>query len=103
MGWKNINGVSYYYQQIRKGNDIHSVYVGHGLAAHRMAFQAELDSQERRTRSGPEKSERLQAEREDREVADWFSRVETIAQAAMMAAGYHKHHRSEWRRYRSEN
>ena len=34
----------------------------------------------------------------DREFADWFARVEGVAAAALMAAGFRRHHRSEWRR-----
>ena len=36
---------------------------------------------------------------EDREVADWFERMESLADGALLATGFHKH-RGQWRRRR---
>jgi hypothetical protein len=37
---------------------------------------------------------------EERAVAEWFDGVQAVADAAMLAAGYHKH-KGQWRRKRT--
>src|SRR5262249_1558855 len=46
------------------------------------------------------REERERSDAEERAVADWFDGVQAVADAAMIAAGFHKH-RGQWRRRRT--
>lgn len=100
MGWKNINGRWYYYRSRREAGRVVSEYLG---AAERGGLFASLDTTDRTRRfliRASEREERELAEREERELAEWFGRVEAVADAAIIAAGFHRHKRGEWRRRR---
>ncbi|MFO0888004.1 MAG: hypothetical protein U0790_02535 [Isosphaeraceae bacterium] len=63
---------------------------------------AELDAIDRIDRAAEreaERGEREEAEAEEKAVAGWFDEVQAAADAAMAAAGFHKH-RGQWRRKR---
>src|SRR5262245_38424745 len=100
MGWKTINGRRYYYRSVREGNRVRSVYVGQGDDANLIARAAEFDRNHRQSRRDAERFVQGQAEAEDRAFTAWFDRIEEQAQAALVAAGYHRHHRGEWRKRR---
>ena len=99
MGWKQINGRSYYYRSVRDGGRVGTEYVGTGEAA---SLIAQLDSIERERRKLERvdfQNERDRAEAEDREIEVWFDGIEAVADAAMLAADFHRHKR-QWRRRR---
>jgi hypothetical protein len=93
MAWKLRNGRAYLYKSIRLGGQVRTLYFGTGLAARTVALVEEQAREER----GRLREERRRMEREERETATWFENVEVLADAAMLAAGFHRHHR-EWRR-----
>lgn len=71
--------------------------------AERGALFALLDLEDREQREmerEAEREEREAAEREDRELTEWFDRIEAVAHAAIIAAGFYRHKRGEWRRRR---
>ena len=100
MGWKYINGRPYYYRSRREAGRVVTTYCGN-LEDGRLF--AALDAEDRRKRQAAreeEWAERRRADEEEKDFASWFARVESVAESAMIAAGYHKHHRSQWRRRR---
>jgi hypothetical protein len=100
MGWKQINGDEYYYRSEREGGRVTTTYVGSGIAAQ---FAAMSDAEERAEREAERKvarAEREEAEAEERAVTEWFDDIQAVADAAMVAAGFHKH-KGQWRRRRS--
>jgi hypothetical protein len=99
MGWKRINGRSYFYRSVREGGRVRSEYVGGGEAGHLFAQLIAIDRQEREAEREDRRAERERFEGEERAIAEWFDRVEAVADAAMLAAGFHKHH-GQWRRRR---
>lgn len=75
-------------------------YVGTGLVAE---LEAELDAEERAARI--KQREELRAERQrwadvEEPVTTLCEMTELMARAALVLAGYHQHHRGEWRRWR---
>src|SRR5689334_4616220 len=96
MAWKHRNGRAYYYKSMRLGREVRTLYFGAGPLAAGVAF---LDDDARERRESL-RERRQRAEVEDQEFAAWFDRVEAVAEAALLAAGYHKHHRSQWRKRR---
>lgn len=91
---------NYYYRSERVNGQPRRMYVGTGLAAQ---LAAQLDDIAREQQA----LDRAQAERlraEAQELDDQVGRVDELAEllcrAAMLAAGYHRHHRGEWRKRR---
>ena len=100
MGWKTINGRRYYYKSEREGGRVKTTYFGageSGLLISRMESidRAEREAESRRT-SG---RARGVSDAEEKAVAEWFDDVQAVADAAMIAAGFHKH-KGQWRRKR---
>ena len=94
MPWKMIKGYRYYYKHNRVDGRFVSTCIGRGELAELMAGRAE---NARMRRSSEAIGRRDERDRE-RELSDWFDRIESMASALMVAAGYRKHHRSEWRK-----
>lgn len=100
MGWKTINGVKYLYMPMLIGGRVRSVYVGNGVLSRELSTLVERKEWLARQRNLLERKKRQAADAVDRECAEWFARVDRLAAAALVAAGYRKHHRSEWRKTR---
>jgi hypothetical protein len=100
MGWKTINGRSYYYRPKREGGRVVTEYVGGGEAASLIAQFETADRDRRDMQRHDERAERERMDAEDRAFAEWFQGVEVVANAAIEAAGFHRHHRGEWRKRR---
>jgi hypothetical protein len=99
MGWKTINGHRYFYKLEREGGRVKSTYFGARESGSLMAEWIALERLER-----AEERERLREDREEsdaaeRAISDWFDGVQAVAEAAMVAAGLHKH-KGQWRRRR---
>jgi hypothetical protein len=75
-------------------------YVGMGLVAE---LAARTDARECGRRRAEAEALRA-AERREQEADDLVGQVceatETLTRAALLSAGYHRHHRGEWRRRR---
>ena len=102
MGWEQrARGGWYYTRSRRVGGRVVREYVGTGLAA---ALAAELDAQERVEREARREALRAtQTEWEsvDARVDEVFQKTTTMTRLALVLAGYHQHHRGEWRRRRT--
>jgi hypothetical protein len=101
MGWETRRGRGRFYTRSRKVNGrIFRKYVGTGLVAE---LAAQQDAEERAQRLA--ERERLQ-----REAARWAAIAAPLTElsqlldgliaAALIAAGYHQHHRGAWRKRR---
>jgi hypothetical protein len=64
-----------------------------------MALTIAADRQEREAERRERRAEREESDAEERAISDWFDGVQAVADAAMVAAGYHKH-KGQWRRRR---
>ena len=101
MGWEKRKRGGLYYTRSKKINGrVVREYVGTGLLAE---LAAEMDALERLRRV--EEAEAWRAERERLEalegpVAKLCEITEALARAALLASGYHRHNRGEWRKRR---
>ena len=110
MGWKRINGREYYYRSEREGGRVTTTYLGAGdmgrlseildaeLRAEREA-EREAVRVEREAEREEARVAREEADAEEWAVAEWFDGVQAVADATMVAAGFHKH-KGQWRRKR---
>src|SRR5947208_1666991 len=99
MGWKKINGHSYYYRSVREGDRVRSEYVGQGEMAALIARANEFERNHRESMRKAAELERKDEDQEERAIAEWFDGVQAVADEAMRAAGFHKH-KGQWRRKR---
>jgi hypothetical protein len=101
MGWEKRDRGGLYYTRTRKvGGRVVREYVGGGILGHIAALQ---DAQERRQREGEAllwKEERERLEALVAPVEDLCEATETLSRAVLMAAGFRRHQRGEWRRNR---
>jgi hypothetical protein len=99
MGWKRINGRRYYYKSERVGSHVKTTYFGAGESGSVMAQIVSVERSERVAERIERLAEREESEAEERAVSDWFDDVQAMADAAMVAAGFHKR-KGQWRRKR---
>jgi len=101
MGWESRNGSGRYYTRSRRvGSRVKREYIGMGSAAETIAA---LDADTRRSRE--EERAAMNARREQMERAtalvdrSWQG-VLRLARTVLVANGYYRHHRGEWRKRR---
>ena len=99
MAWKTINGRRYYYKSERDGGRVRSTYFGAGEGGTLMAEMVALVRLERAADREQLREERQDSEAEETAVSEWFDGVQAVADAAMIAAGFHKR-KGQWRRKR---
>jgi hypothetical protein len=99
--WERRNRGGLYYTRSRKVDGrVVREYVGGGVLGE---IAARMDADERRQRE--EEAAFWIEERESLETLDGlteelYEAAEVLAQAALVAAGYHRHKRGEWRKRR---
>jgi hypothetical protein len=99
MGWKTINGRRYFYKSERVGGRVKTTYCGAGDPGKFMALLLAADREDREAERERRRAEREETDAEERAVSDWFEDVQAVADAALTAAGFHKH-KGQWRRER---
>lgn len=96
--WKTINGNRYYYVNVRAGGRRATRYVGPGErgwnAARAVASRRRRREMERRR----DRAEREHAAEVERGLDAVTREAVDAGVAAIEAAGWHRHHRGEWRR-----
>ena len=95
------NGRPRLQRSVRRDGRVTTEYVGSGEFASALGQLEAMDREERRRQLANEREERDRLDADDRPVAELFRLVEIIAGATLKAAGYHRHHRGEWRRRRT--
>jgi hypothetical protein len=102
MAWQVVNGRKYYYRAVRRFGRPRRVYVGAAddpaaeLAAaadHLRRLQREAAARERQAEQAPHRD----AEAALRALCE---RTDVLTRAALLAAGFRRHHRGQWRRRR---
>jgi hypothetical protein len=102
MGLERRGGRSYYYTAERVGGRVVKCYIGSGRVA---AIAAQFDAirrQERDAEQAAVRRARDELAALDAAVTPLDELADLLARAAMLAAGFHRHHRGEWRRRREQ-
>lgn len=100
MAWEQRGNHSYYYRKERDGSRLKSVYVGRGEIAQMVSqIQSSSPLLERlaRTFKSPEA---IKMEKSEAVIEQVTHVIQLLTQAALLAAGFHTHHR-QWRRKRN--
>lgn len=104
MGWeaRGDGCRSYYYRGRKVDGRVVKEYVGTGEVAE---LSAALDARERDARAAAAEALRERRARDaevDADVGAIEEAARVLAAATLLAAGYHRHHRGEWRRRRDD-
>ena len=103
MAWETRQRGGRYYTRSKKINGrVIREYVGAGLKGE---LAAAADARARAERKAQEIAWRAEQERMEAALApfeDFYDGVEILARASLILAGYHQHHRGEWRRKRGK-
>jgi hypothetical protein len=99
MGWKTINGRCYYYKSEPERGRVKTTYFGAGESGLLISRFESMERAEREAKRDERRAEREENRAEEKAVAECFDDVQAVANAAMIAAGYHKH-KVQWRRKR---
>jgi hypothetical protein len=101
MAWERRKRGGLYYTRSRKLNgQVSREYVGGGILGERAAWMDAADRQRREEEKAAWREERERLEELVNLVEELCQDVETIAQATLLAAGFRRHKRGEWRRKR---
>jgi hypothetical protein len=101
MAWERRERGGLYYTRSRKVNGkVVREYVGGGVLGEIAALEDERERRRREEEAAFWKEEREQLEALVAPVDELCEAAETIAWAVLLAAGFRRHNRSEWRRQR---
>jgi hypothetical protein len=94
------NGRRYYYRSRRVGDRVVKEYFGTGISGEMAAAADEAKRQRNFMIAATRRAERQRIEDLDHTLAELDIIAETLTKATLAAAGFHQHHRGEWRRRR---
>lgn len=101
MAWeKRRNGRLYYYRATRRGKRVVKTYIGTGPAAE---AAARADAERRAARAAERQAEQQVREAHAmavEQVVAFGCQVNSLMEAELLAAGYHRHCRGPWRKRR---
>ena len=101
MAWeKRERGGLYYTRSRREGGRVVREYVGTGPDAEKAATLDDLQRRRREEEAATNREERERLDALEEPVEEFYEAVEVLVGAALLAAGYHKHERGEWRKRR---
>ncbi len=103
MGWERRARGGRYFTRSRKVNGrVVREYIGCGPGAEAIADMDAWDRKKRTAEQDAFRAERESLDAADATTADLCRIADLVAVCAMTAAGYHRHHRGEWRRRRDD-
>lgn len=101
MGWDKDG--RYYTRSRRENGRVVREYVGGGLVGQ---YASQLDAIERDKRLTQRECERIrrkETEVRDRELENLEELADLVVRAVLASAGFHRHHRGEWRKRRGRS
>ena len=100
MGLVFRNGRPYFYESEREGGRVTSKYRASGQDALLIAALVTDDREWKQFDRARERSERRELDDLEQALDEMAERARDLARDALSAAGYHQHHRGEWRKRR---
>jgi hypothetical protein len=100
MAWDSRG---YYYRGKKVSGEVRREYVGRGPAAQACAELDRLEREGRQADREAQDAERAALEALDEPMNELNDLADLVARAALLAAGYHQHHRGEWRKRRGKH
>jgi hypothetical protein len=101
MAWETRHGDRYYYRARWVNGRVVKEYLGAGPIGELAAQADELDRAERRAEREEEDAALEPLDAASALLGELGAGLAAAVAATMTAAGYHRHHRGEWRRRRT--
>lgn len=95
------NGRPYLYRSKRRGGKVTSEYVASGESALLIARMEQIERDELDYRRWALQEDRRKDAHHDAQLDELVAQARALARDALERAGYHQHHRGEWRRRRA--
>ena len=103
MAWETRTRGGCYYTRSRKaGGRVGREYVGAGRVAELAAETDAIEREKRLRHASALRQEKAELAALDAVLKVLAERTELVARAALLAAGFHRHKRGEWRRRREQ-
>ncbi len=103
MAWETrARGTKYYTRSRKVGGRVLREYVGGGRAGKQAARADAQERAARRAEAAARHVEREEVGEAEAQLADLGEASDLLVRAALLAAGYHQHHRGEWRKKREQ-
>jgi hypothetical protein len=99
MGWER----GYYYRVRKVNGRVVREYVGAGEVAQLVAQMDALEREQRRLKALEHRQEKEELKALDDDLKALSAKIDLAAHAALLAAGFHRHKRGEWRRRREQD
>jgi hypothetical protein len=104
MAWeRRTRGSRYYTRSLRVGGRVVRDYVGGGIKGEVAAAEDAARRAARQEKAEAWGRECARLEALDRAVAELDEAVGSLVTASLLIAGYHRHHRGNWRRRRAKS
>jgi hypothetical protein len=97
---KRERGGLYYTRSRKEGGRVIREYIGGGPLGELAAKTDALNRLRREEEAKAWRAERESLEALDHPVEELYEAADVLVQATLLAAGYHQHNRSEWRKKR---
>jgi hypothetical protein len=103
MYWKQRGSYRYLYKAVRVDGRPHRIYVGAGEVGEAAAAEDEARRAKRCRQRELLKTQQQQVVATVSSVGELNEQTESLTRATLLAAGFHQHARSQWRRKRHAN
>lgn len=104
MAWETrTRGGRYFTISKRAGGRISRHYVGIGPAAESVAAEVEAARKQRAQEAAAWQAKVGEIRAKENTLVEFCQLTDQLAAALLIASGYHRHHRGEWRRKRYVN
>jgi hypothetical protein len=101
LAWETRKRGGRYYTRSRQvGDRVVREYIGTGLAGERAATEDAARRAQRGVAAEVRRAEQERLTDLDATLTAFDAALETLTRAVLMTAGYHRHHRGEWRKQR---
>jgi hypothetical protein len=97
MGWDRRG---YYYRASKVNGRVVREYIGAGEVAALVAQMDEIDRERKALAWAAERATQKEMRALDKPLSELIDLTDSLARAALLAAGYHRHKRGEWRKKR---
>jgi hypothetical protein len=102
MAWERRERGGFYYTRSRKVNgQVVREYVGGGVAGELAALEDEQERSRREEEVALQKEEQERLEAISAPIDELYEAAEIIVRAVLLAAGFKRHKRGDWRRTRA--
>jgi len=101
MGWETRGSGTYYYRKRKVNGRVVSEYIGTGLTAQYVIAREAKARQERAAATAKERGERATMVAIESDLDAFCHLTDALVAAALLDAGYHRHHRGDWRKQRA--